>query len=86
MKIGVGGKDNASILALCYFLQGAALGQLGLIYDKAMITKETTNLDNVTFSKYNDVIKAAIESLEKSISICDTADFGLNQQLLWNKN
>jgi starch-binding outer membrane protein, SusD/RagB family len=81
-KIGQGGKENASILALCYFLQGASLGQLGLTYDKAMIVLDSIQSDTVNFSRYPLVINAAVRSLEKAISICDTATFQLDASVV----
>jgi hypothetical protein len=44
-QLGPNGVNNPSILALCYFLQGTILGDLGLCFDKAMIVKENTDLD-----------------------------------------
>jgi len=81
-KLGNEGKDNASILALCYYLQGAILGQLGLCFDQAMIMKENTDPATVQFSPYTDVMNAAIESLEKSIHICDSVSFQLNANVV----
>jgi starch-binding outer membrane protein, SusD/RagB family len=81
-QIGEGGKENAGILALCYFMQGAILGQLGLTYDQTMIIKENTDVNTVKFSKYSEVIKASVQSLEKSISICDTSKFKLDRGIV----
>ncbi len=81
-KLGNNGQDNPAILALCYFLQGAILGNLGLCFDKAMIVKENTDLGNIKFSSYNEVMDAAIVSLEKTDSICKTNTFQLDPSVV----
>jgi starch-binding outer membrane protein, SusD/RagB family len=83
-QLGPKGVNNPSILALCYFLQGTILGDLGLCFDKAMIVKENTDLTNLKFSGYNDVIAAAIISLEKTDSICRNNTFQLNSSVVSN--
>lgn len=87
MKLGTNGKDNAAILALCYYLQGVILGQLGLCFDRAIILKENTDLGSVklpNYSNYPEVMSAAIESLEKVIFICDTANFQFGNSTVVN--
>lgn len=85
-KLGTNGSSNTAILSMCYFLQGAALGQLGLTFDQAQIVKENTDLGSLNFSPYQNVIKSAIESLEKSISISDTAIFSLGSTIVNGTN
>jgi starch-binding outer membrane protein, SusD/RagB family len=81
-KIGANGKDNVGILAWCYLLQGVILGQLSLSFDKAMIVKENTDLATVQFSDYNEVMNAALESLQKADSISARNSFQLNSSVV----
>src|SRR5436190_5529411 len=80
LKIGVDGKDNSRARALAKFMQGIAHGYLALMYDKAVIIDEKTNVDTLiapTYSPYTDVMAAAINMLKASIAISDTATFTL---------
>lgn len=73
MKItGDDGSDQTPMVqAMAYLGQGLGLGYLGLIFDKAFIVDETTDLANpLTTSPYKDVIAAAVASLDKCIAIC----------------
>jgi starch-binding outer membrane protein, SusD/RagB family len=82
-QIGTNGVDNKSMLAFGYFMQGLVLGNIGLAYDKGYIVNETTDLSLLDFSPYTDVIKAAIASLEKAISIAGSANaFVLNSNTI----
>jgi hypothetical protein len=81
-KISTDSKINNGYLSFCYFMQGAALGQLGLTFDKAQVVKENTDIKNLKFIPYNQVIDSAIESLKKSVSITDTATFTLGSNII----
>ncbi len=77
-KVQIGNTDHtSSTLAHAYILRGILYGHLGLFYDKAFIVDENTDFANYEYelSPYNDVIQFAIESIDKGISITDTADF-----------
>lgn len=77
-KLGTNGQDNPAILSVCYMLQGMILGQLALSFDQAMIVKEDMDLSTVKFSKYDQVMASAIESLEKSIDLCNSNWFDVS--------
>jgi starch-binding outer membrane protein, SusD/RagB family len=81
-KVSSDPKINAGFLSMCYFIQGAALGQLGLTFDKAQVVKEYTDLKNLVFIPYNQVLDSAITSLKKSISISDTSTFNLGTNII----
>ncbi|WP_346857103.1 hypothetical protein [uncultured Draconibacterium sp.] len=62
--------------AMAYFMQGLTLGYLGLIYDQAfIITHETDLTVEIPASPYQDVLAAAIASLDKSIALSNSASF-----------
>jgi hypothetical protein len=62
--------------AVAYFTQAVSLGYLGLIYDKAfVVTHETDLAVEIETSPYNEVIAAALVSLDKCIAICNSGSF-----------
>jgi hypothetical protein len=78
LLIGTNGANNSRARAFAKFMQGVAHGYLALMYDKAAILDETTNLDTLItpiYSPYTDVMTAAIAMLKTSIAISDTATF-----------
>lgn len=75
MELGEDGKDTRQAQAFCYFIQGATLGHLGLVYDQVYIVTETTDVQTVLPSPYQDVMQAAIASLNKSIEISRNNNF-----------
>jgi hypothetical protein len=80
LKIGTDGKDNARARAFAKYMQGIAHGYLALMYDKAVIIDEKTDVDTLitpTYSPYPAVMAAAITMLKASIAISDTATFTL---------
>jgi hypothetical protein len=80
LLIGVNGANNSRARAFAKFMQGIAHGYLALMYDKAVIIDEKTNVDtlaNPTYVPYTDVMAAAITMLKASIAISDTATFTL---------
>jgi len=81
-KISSNPSINIGYLSMCYFLRGAAMGQIGITFDKAQIVNEETDLKNLSFQPYNVVIDSAISWLEKSISISDTATFDLGNNIV----
>jgi len=68
--------------AMCYFLRGAALGNIGLTFDKAQIVTEYADLATLKFQPYNIVIDSAIASLQKAIDICDSTSFNLGNNIV----
>lgn len=64
------------------FVQGISLGLLGLLYDKAFIIDENTDLQSADFVPvhYDQVINAAIEKLNDCIRLCETNSFNIPEQ------
>lgn len=80
VQIGTNGANNARARAFGKFMQGVSHGYLALLYDKAVIIDEKTNVDTLVTPKYvpsKDVMAAAIAMLNQSIAISDTASFTL---------
>src|SRR5205823_14029405 len=74
------GADDARARAFAKFMQGVAHGYLALMWDKAVIIDEHTDVDTLatpTYSPYPEVMAAAITMLKASIAISDTANFTL---------
>ena len=63
--------ETDMIAAWCYFMQGVVHGYLGLVFDKANIIDETTDLSTLEFVPYQQVSAAAIGYLDKAISTID---------------
>lgn len=74
-QIGYNGKDNNMVMAWCCMMQGIYLGYLGLLFDKAKILDEDTDLAKMEYSKWNVVISAAVDKLDKAIKICEDNTF-----------
>jgi hypothetical protein len=75
--------------ATAYFTQALSLGYLGLVYDKAfIITHETDLSDEIEASPYQDVLAAALTSLDACISICNSSSFDVPTEWIpgepWN--
>ena len=69
--------------AVAYFTQGISLGYLGLLYDKAFIVTNETDLSvDIEPSSYPEVIAAAVASLDKCIAICNSASFTVPSEWL----
>ncbi len=70
-----GGKDDAMVQANCYLVQGMCLGYLGLVFDQGFIMTENTDLEKVELSPWNEVIDAALNSLQNAIDIASKNSF-----------
>ena len=82
---GVTMEDGSTDLvnAVAYFTQAMSLGYLGLIYDKAFIVTHETDLSvEIETSPYQDVLAAAIASLDKCIEICNSSSFTVPSEWL----
>ena len=78
MQFGENGENNIRLEAYCRFLQGIAHGEIALIFDKAFIVDETSDLTATPqFSSYTEVMNAAITYLNECIAICQTNSFEL---------
>ena len=72
------GDETGMVRAFCYFNQGITLGYLGLVFDKAFITTEFMDENNLTLvetSDYKTVVDSAVVMLERCIEVCDNDDF-----------
>ena len=68
--------QNKMLNAYARFNQGIALGYLGLLFDKAFIVTETTDLlEDIPTSSYKDIIAKSLECLDKAIEICESETF-----------
>ncbi len=82
IQIGEEGEDNARARAWAKMNQGLLHGMLGMIYDKAFVVDEETELVDdqgnaviPEFSNYMEVRDAAIGYLQEAISIAESNDF-----------
>ena len=80
IKIGPNGADNSRARAFAKLMQGVAHGYLALMYDKAVVVDEHTNVDTLVvpnYVPYTTVMTSALSMLRESIAISDTASFTL---------
>jgi len=69
--------------AVAYFSQGVSLGYIGLLYDKAFIVTNETDLSvEIEASSYKEVIAAAVASLDKCIAVCNSGNFTVPSEWL----
>ncbi len=70
------GEDTKMVEAFSYYIQGLSLGYLALTYDQAfVITDETDDPASEPLKPYNEVVDAAINSLQKCISVSSANNF-----------
>jgi len=70
------GEDTKMVKAMSYFIQGLSLGNLGLTYDQAFVITDQTADPAVELTKpYNEVVDAAIVSLQKCVDISTNSNF-----------
>ena len=70
------GADTKLVEAMSYFSQGVALGYLGLTYDQAyIITNTTEDPASEELKAYDEVVAAAIVSLQKAKDISLSSNF-----------
>lgn len=84
-EVVVGEDDYTnSVLANAYFLQGALYGHLALLYDKAFLITEETDINefDFEFSDYNTIMEFAIARIEKAIEICEENEFTDPNQMM----
>jgi hypothetical protein len=78
VKIGTNGADNPRARAFAKLMQGVAHGYLALMFDKAVIIDEKTDVDTLVvpnYVPYTDVMAAALSMIRTSIAIADSATF-----------
>jgi starch-binding outer membrane protein, SusD/RagB family len=68
--------ETPMVKAMAYLGQGLSLGYIGLLYDKAFIVTEYTNLGAaVPTAPYKAVIDTAVKCLDKCIAVCASKTF-----------
>ncbi len=80
VKIGTNGADTKRAQAFGKFMQGLSTGYLALMYDRAVILTEKTDVDTLTtptYTPYPQVMAAAIAMLRESIVLADANTFTL---------
>src|SRR5690606_36966435 len=77
LAIRTGGTDNTErARAFGAFMQGLGLGHLAMMFDRAHVADDTTDLENLPpYSAYPHVLAAGIAKLEEAIENAETATF-----------
>lgn len=75
LEIGDDGEDTQRAMAMGKFIQGIAMGGVALLYDKGAILNEDTDVENVTFAPYTELMAAAIAALQEGISLASAGSF-----------
>lgn len=77
--IGDDGTDETPMVkAMAYLGQGLGMGYIGLFFDKGFVVTEETDLTTqLPAAPYTELISAAVASLDKCISICESSTFTL---------
>ena len=77
VTIDQGGDQDKSIEAAAYFLRGVSWGYLGLLFDKALLAYEETDIRKpIPFTPYTEVINAAVAEMERAITIAEGTSDG----------
>jgi len=80
IEIGENGSETAMIKGMAYMMQGLANGYIGLVFDKAYPSDETTDYENLQATSYQESINMAVSQLEKAIQVFDNNTFTLPQE------
>ncbi|MGD8748881.1 MAG: RagB/SusD family nutrient uptake outer membrane protein [Balneolaceae bacterium] len=86
-KVIIGDTDyTQEVLAHAYFLQGLFIGHLGLVYDKAFLITEDTDINtfDYEFTPYKELIDFALNRMDKAIEICNTNTFSDPNEMMPN--
>lgn len=75
LEIGEDGADTQRALTMAKFIQGIAMGTVALLYDQGAILTEDTDVENVSFAPYSELMAAAIASLEEGIALANANTF-----------
>jgi hypothetical protein len=79
IEIGENGEETAMVKGMAYMMQGLANGYIGLVFDKAYPSDETTDLEHLEVTSYHESIDMAVSQLEKAIQVFDNNSFTLPQ-------
>ncbi|MFZ6666289.1 hypothetical protein [Peijinzhouia sedimentorum] len=75
---GAGEDRTQEALALGRGMQGLALGALGMLFDQAYILDENSDLEQLEFLPYDQVISASRQKLSEAIQIASSNTFTVN--------
>lgn len=86
-KLDADSSKNMGYLSMAYFMQGLALGQLGITFDKAQIITENTDIEkSAVFSRYDVVIDSAVAALDKAAELAKKYNFDLGSNIINGTN
>lgn len=77
-EVRIGDADyTQGALAHAYLLQGMLLGHLGIIYDKAFLITEETDINtyDYQFTPADEILAFALERIDRAIAICESTSF-----------
>lgn len=80
MEIGDDGEDAPRAVAFARFVSGLAHGALGMLYDRAFIVDETTEIETIEFADvrpYDEVVDAALGYLQEAADIASQYTFSI---------
>jgi hypothetical protein len=87
MRIGPQGENTPRAIAFARFVMGLAHGTLGMLYDKAFVVDETTDLASVEFADvkpYDEVVDAAVGYLQEATDIASEHTFVIPPEWVGN--
>lgn len=87
----LGDTPEEMVRAVALFVQGLSLGYIGLVYDKAFIINEKTDIKGqIPVSSWKDIIAESVSILDRVIEICNVSNFTLPSGWLpgeiWNSH
>ncbi len=77
IEIGNNGEETEMVKGMAYFMQGLGNGYIGLVFDKAYPSDETTDYTTLEQTTYTESVNMAIVQLEKAIQVFDNNTFTL---------
>jgi hypothetical protein len=87
MEIGLHGENTPRAIAFARFVMGVAHGTLGMLYDKAFVVDETTDLAAEEFADvrpYDEVVNAAVGYLQEATDIASEHTFVIPPEWVGN--
>lgn len=73
--------DEDKYESLGKFGQGAALGYLGLVFDKVYASDETGTINQGEPLGYEEAVQLAVDKIDEAIAAADAGDFVLDEQI-----
>lgn len=68
-------EDIALLEAYSWFVTGISHAYLGLVFDKALVVEYDSDLSNYFLKKWDEVIDASLEMLDRAIETAESASF-----------